>query len=248
MKNIIYIVLLLSQILFAKNDFEEGNTLYKKGNYSEAIKAYETVLSSKKHSAELYFNMANCYYKMNKIAPAIFYYEKALLLNPTDVEIKNNLLFAEKLKIDEIKEVPKVGFAKWLQNFTSLYHYNTWAWIAVIIAFLFLGLFLGYYFSETTLSKRFFFIGMSVALVLVCVSLAAAFFEKTSFENEKPAIVFSEITPLKSEPKSSSPDVLVLHEGTKVMIKEALDNYRKVQLVDETTGWIEASAIKEVKD
>jgi tetratricopeptide (TPR) repeat protein len=61
MKNIVYIVLLLSQILFAKNDFEEGNTLYKKGNYSEAIKAYETVLSSKKHSAELYPNIANSY-------------------------------------------------------------------------------------------------------------------------------------------------------------------------------------------
>ena len=32
-------------------------------------------------SDELFFNIANCYYKMNKVAPAIYYYEKALLIS-----------------------------------------------------------------------------------------------------------------------------------------------------------------------
>ena len=91
MKNLLYILLLTTQVFFAQKGFENGNALYQKGKYQEAIKAYETELFAKNQSAELYFNIGNCYYKLNKVAPSIYNYEKALLLNPDDVEIQNNL-------------------------------------------------------------------------------------------------------------------------------------------------------------
>ena len=247
MKKIIFIVLLTTQVFFAQNAFETGNDLYKKGQYNEAIVAYQNVLKSKKQSAELYFNLANCYYKLNKVAPAIYNYEKALLLNPNDQEIKNNLQFAQKLQIDEIKVIPKVGFAKVLQNITSTFHYNTWGWVSIGFAFLFLFFFLGYYFSETTLSKRIFFIGMFVFIFGLVISFAAAVFEKNTYNNERPAIVFAEVVSVKSEPKAPSSEVVVVHEGTKVFVQESSDNWKKIQLTDETTGWIEESAIKEIK-
>ena len=138
MKNIVYLFLLLSQVFIAQNSFEKGNTLYKNGKYQEAIQSYENIINEEKQqSAELYFNLGNCYYKLNKVAPSIYNYEKALVLKPNDPETLNNLKFAKKLTIDEIKEVPKVGFAKLLHNFTSVFHYNTWAMISVGIAFAF---------------------------------------------------------------------------------------------------------------
>ena len=247
MKKIFFILLLTTQILFAQTGFEKGNSLYQKGNYNEAITAYESVLSTKKQSAELYFNLGNCYYKLNKVAPAIYNYEKALVLNPNDCEIQNNLKFAQKLQIDEIKEVPKVGFGKLIRDFTATFHYDTWAWIAVSFATLFLLFFIGYYFSQTTLSKRIFFLGMFVLLLLILISVLSAIFEKSHYENERPAIVFAEVVSVKSEPKTSGSDVLVLHEGTKVFVLETLDTWKKIQLTDGTEGWIENSAIKEVK-
>jgi tetratricopeptide (TPR) repeat protein len=84
MKNLLFVLLFATSILFAQNGFEKGNKSYQKGNYQEAIIAYQSVIKSKKHSAELYFNLGNCYYKLNKVAPAIYNYEKALLLNPND--------------------------------------------------------------------------------------------------------------------------------------------------------------------
>ena len=59
MKKTLYLLLLTSQFFFAQSGFEKGNTLYQKGKYEEAIAAYETILESKKESAELYFNLAN---------------------------------------------------------------------------------------------------------------------------------------------------------------------------------------------
>ncbi len=247
MKNILYLLLLSTQVFFAKSGFETGNGLYQKGNYQEAIVAYESVLKTNKQSAELYFNLGNCYYKLNKVAPAIYNFEKALLLHPDEAEILNNLKFAQKLQIDEVKEVPKVGFGKLIQDFTAMYSYNTWAWIAVGLATSFLLFFVGYYFSARTLHKRLFFLGMFLTLFLLLVSVLSAVFEKRQYENHQPAIVFAEIAPVKSEPKSEAPDTFVLHEGTKVYIQEKLDHWTKIQLSDGTDGWIEQGNIKPLK-
>jgi tetratricopeptide (TPR) repeat protein len=247
MKNIVYLILLITQIFFAQSSFEKGNVLYQKGKYEQAISKYESVLKNNEHSAELYFNLGNCYYKMNKVAPAIYNYEKALTLNPDDSEIANNIKFAQKLQIDEIKEIPQVGFSKMIHDFISVFHYNTWAWISVGLAALFLLLFIGYYFSQITLYKRVLFVGMIVLILLQLISVSAAISVKKAYDNEKPAIVFAEIVAVKSEPQKASATAFMLHEGTKVFVLEAMSNWKKIQLTDGTEGWIDKSAIKEVK-
>lgn len=247
MKKLFYLLFVLSQFFYAQDGFKRGNALYQKGQYEQAISAYESVLSVKKESAELYFNLANCYYKLNKVAPAIYNYEKALTLNPNDAEIQNNLAFAQKMTIDEIKVVPKVGFSKLLRDFTGAFHYDTWAWITVSFSMLFLIFFIGYYFSQLTLSKRIFFIGMFVLVFLIILSVAAAVFEKSHDVNERPAIVFAETAQVKSEPKSAATDVFILHEGAKVFLHESVENWVKIELTDGSEGWIMQDAIKAVK-
>jgi hypothetical protein len=247
MKHLVYIFLFITSFLFAQSGFEKGNALYQKGQYEQAIQAYESVLDSRQQSADLYFNLGNCYYKLNKVAPSIYNYEKALVLAPEDVDITNNLKFAQKLTIDEVKEVPKVGFAKLLHDFTGMFHFNTWAWISVVFGFLFLGFFIGYYFSLAAVLKRIFFFGMFVWVLFLLVSVGAAIFEKNHFVTDRPAIVFAEVTEVKSEPQKASPATFVLHEGTKVFVKEILGKWKKIELTDGTEGWIESEAIREVK-
>ncbi|RKS01006.1 tetratricopeptide repeat protein [Flavobacterium sp. 102] len=247
MKKILYLFLLIFQVSLAQTAFEQGNQYYQKENYQAAITSFESIINSGKESAEVYFNLGNAYYKLHKVAPAIYNYEKALLLSPNDEEIKTNLDFARKMTIDDIKVIPKVGFQKLISDFTSKYYYDTWAWIAVAFALLFLAFFSGYYFSQKTVLKRVFFFGMFVWLAGICLSAASGFYEKSRTDNEKPAIIFAETTPLKSEPKIGSQDATVLHEGTKVYILESIANWKKVELTDETTGWIEDSALKEIK-
>ena len=246
MKNLAYIVLFLTQLMAAQS-FTKGNELYRKGNYAGAAQEYEGVLKKDKESAELYFNLGNAYYKMNKVAPAIYNYEKALQLDPGNGDIKANLGFAHKMIIDEIKEVPNVCFSKMVDDSTSVYHHNTWPWIAVAFSALFFLLFLGYYLAGTTLLKRVFFVGMFIALLIIVDALFSAVFTKAQEAKERPAIVFSEVVAVKTEPNAHAHDAFILHEGTKVNVLETLDNYKKVELADESIGWIESSAIKEIK-
>jgi len=247
MKNIVYILLLFTQVFWAQDNFEAGNKFYRQDKFEEAVKAYENVLKTKQHSAELYFNLGNAYYKLNKTAPAIYYYEKALLLNPGYSDAKNNLQFAQNMTIDDIKPVQQVGFGKIIHDFTSSYTYDGWAKIAIGFSILFLLFFIGYYFSAATWLKRVFFVGLFVALIALIVSVASAIAEKTSYENDKPAIIFADTVGVKNEPKENADNAFVLHEGTKVQIIETLDNWRKIQLADEKEGWVNKDVLKEIK-
>lgn len=247
MKKLFYILLLITQSFWAQDAFEKGNQLYQKGNYQEAAKVYEGILASGQESVDVYFNLGNCFYKLNKVAPAIYNYEKALLLSPNDAEIQNNLAFAKKMTIDDIQEIPQVGFSKIISDFTSAFHYDTWAWVTIALAALFLLSFVLYYFSYATIVKRIFFSGMIVFLLVMLVSLFAGFYEKNRLQKHQPAIVFAEVVNIKSEPNSASQNAFVLHAGTKVIILEDLDNFHKIQLADLKEGWVEKSAVKEIK-
>lgn len=241
------IALLLSVQVYAQSAFENGNVLYKEGKYKEAVNAYESILDSGKESPEVYFNLGNAYYKLNAIAPSIYNYEKALLLKPNFKDAIINLGYAEKMTIDNIQAVPEVGFSKILYNFTGTYHYDTWAWAAIVCAVLFLLLFTGYYFAGTTMLKRIFFTGMILMLINIIITIISAFFVKSESEKQQPAIVFDEVTSVKSEPNKTASDAFILHEGTKVYVKETVGNFKKIELADDTVGWIQKDAIKELK-
>lgn len=247
MKNLAYIVFFIAQFAFAQN-FEQGNALYKKGDYAGAAAQYEGILKQGKESAEVYFNLGNAYYKLNQVAPAVYNFEKSLLLNPGNKDAEVNLAFAQKMTIDDIKATPRVGFSKMVYNATGTYHYNTWAWVAVSFAVFFLLLFLGYYLAGTTLLKRIFFVGMFVALLGLVVGITSAVYVKSQKAKENYAIVYPEVVTLKTEPRAAAQDAFILHEGTKVNVLESVDNWKKVQLADDSVGWIPKEDIREIKD
>lgn len=242
-----FFALIFTQYFFAQSAMESANAFYKKGQYQEAIESYENIFRSKKHSAELYFNIGNCYYKLNNVAPAIYNFEKALLLSPNDLQAQNNLRFAQKRQIDDIKIVQKVGFDRLVSNVINTYHYNHWAWFSIGFATLFLLFFLAFYFFKKTLLKRLFFTFMVISFVSIMICVAAAFYAKKTFDNDQPAIVFAEVVAVKTEPKKEAADGFLIHEGTKVNVLESVNGYKKIELSDGKKGWIVASSIKMLK-
>lgn len=243
--NIIALFLFANAV--AQTAFDKGNELYRQGKYAEAVESYKTILEAKQQSAEVYFNLGNAYYKLDSVAQAVYNYEKALLLKPNNKDIKVNLSFARKMAIDDIKAVPKAGFSRILYSWAGSWHYDSWAWTSVGFASLFLLLFVGYYLAGTTRLKRIFFAGMGVSLLVLLISVTAAFFVRSESGKERPAIVFAEVVSVKSEPLQNADDAFILHAGTKVFVTEELDNWKKVRLEDDTVGWIEEQAIKEIK-
>lgn len=250
MKSILIVfVYCFSWIGFSQNIqlFNEANALYNDGKFAEAIDKYEAILDSGQHSSELYYNLGNANYKLNNIAPSIYYFEKALRLNPNDKDIKNNLTFAQKMTVDAIDKVPQVGFSRIINNIINSFSKDTWAKIAVCAVILFVLLFLMYHFSYTTSKKRIAFVVSVVSLLIGFISVVMAFQKERLDETDNPAIVFAQESRVQADPNKSSEEVFRLHEGTKVQVLETYEDWNKIQLSDKSTGWIPSKDIKLLK-
>ena len=72
---------------------------------------------------------------------------------------------------------------------------------------------------------------------------------KIDYENEKniiSAIIFENKIDFRTEPNYRSDILFNLHEGTKVIVKEELNEWTLIQISDGSTGWIESQSIKKI--
>ena len=249
MKKLCYLLLLFSMSIFGQNDalFEQGKEQYKGEDYAGAITNWKKILDSGEHSAAVYFNLGNAFYKQNKIGPSIYYYEKALQLNPNDVDVKTNLAFAENARIDAIEPLPKTVFSKWYSSIADTFTFEGWAILAVIFVFVFVLTFLLYYFGTVEVRKRSYFITAVTSVFLCFGSLILAYLTNTDDRRDTPAIIFAESVEIKTEPKMNSATTFKLHEGTKVQIEATDGDWLKITLADGKDGWIPESDLKRLK-
>jgi tetratricopeptide (TPR) repeat protein len=250
MKQLLYIFLVLNSVFVnaqnASDFFEKGNKLYTEQKYTAAIEAYETVAEKGMQSSELYFNLGNCYYKLNKIAPSIYNYEKALKIDPNNEDALNNLSYAKRMSIDVIEELPKTFLQRFSENVIMKLTYDQWAITGVVAAGLAALLFLLYYFSSST-RKKFIFFNMSLFMAfMLMVSTVFAFSNFDTVKKNRQAIIFAAKSEVKNAPMMLSELVFELHEGTKVLILDGLDNWVKIRLADGKIGWIPNTDLKEI--
>ncbi|MBD1260215.1 SH3 domain-containing protein [Maribacter polysiphoniae] len=251
MKKLIYIIVVfISFIGTAQNEalFDKATESYNSGDYQKAIDYYNSILDNGQHSAELYFNLGNAYYKLNQIAPSIYNYEKALLLSPNDREIKNNLGYAQNMTLDAIEVMPETGLARIYKTLTGFLSFDQWSYVAVIFMILFVLLYLAFYYFKYAMHKRIAFILSIVCLLISVMTVVFAFIQYNDFMADQPAIVFTSEVRIKSEPNKGSQPIFVLHEGTKVNVLDGLNEWKKIRIADGKTGWIPSESIKLLKD
>lgn len=246
MKKLIFLLFLFTLQVSAQNEvlFEEGNMAYNEGDYSTAISNYEQILENGQTSSALYFNLANAHFKINNIAPSIYYYEKALQLDPNDSDIKTNLEIARTMVIDDIQDQQITGFTRLWNNSLSILGYNQWGWMAVTFSVLFAVLFLLYYFSRKSLWKRVFFPAAGLVFFLMIISIIFAFQQQNYYTNNQFAIIYAQQVVVRSEPTPRADEVFVLHEGTKIEILETYQDWVRFELANGAQGWMEKDYIK----
>lgn len=251
MRKIIFLIItMISFWGVAQNNvlFDEATKAYNEGKYNEAIENYKHIIDNGEHSAALYYNLGNAYYKLNQIAPSIYYYEKSLLLDPSDNEVKNNLSFARNMTLDAIEQVPETGIGKIVSEITGFLSFDQWAITAIIFILLFVLGYIAFYFLSYSSQKRIAFIGSMVSLVVSLSAVLIAYLEYSSYSSEQPAIVFENEVIVKSEPNNRSQETFRIHEGTKVFVLDTLSDWNKIKLADGKTGWLPSTNIKMLKD
>ena len=253
MKKLFFFLCMLSSTIFVaqtstQNLFKNANDLYKEGKFEEAIEIYKQIEATDVVSSELYYNLGNAYYKLNNVANTIYNYEKALLLDPLNKDAANNLEFARRMTIDNIEELPKTFLQRLEINYLQKLSYNQWAKLSIAFSFLGAILFLLFYFSTISNKKRIYFVTSIFSFLLLIISVFITYHQYQKAINTKYAIVFSPKVSVNNAPTLNSDDIFELHEGTKVSVLDAVDNWKKIKLADGKIGWISLEDIKMLTD
>ena len=237
---------LLSVSSYAQSNVEKielANKDYSEGNYDKAINTYKSVLESGYESPELYYNIANSYYKSNRLAYAILYYERAKLLAPNDEDINFNLSLANSHITDKIDAISPLLVKTWYKSVSSILPSDSWSILSIgsfILLLIFLSVFL---YSHKTVLRRLTFYLSILALLFSLLSFSFANTEAKQQTVHNSAIIFDSIT-VKSSPDNYGTDLFLLHEGTKVTVLQTENNWMKIKLSDGNEGWVKNESLQ----
>ena len=223
-------------------EFTKANFYYNESKYDTALVIYEGILKDGYVSVPLLYNIGNTYFKMKNYPMAILNYEKALKLDPTDDDIRQNLAIANSLITDKIEPLPVFFLTKWWRDLGNMLTANGWATVTLVFLGIFLLLLFLYFTAHTSGGKKAtFFIGIIMLLLLICSSIIAI--QKYNYLKERnEAIIMKPTITVKSSPSSTGVDLFVLHEGSKVTILDNDGNWDKIKIADGSIGWLPSSA------
>lgn len=222
----------------------EGDSAYIRNDFAAAIQIYESLLQQGE-SAEIYYNLGNSYYKAGDIARAILNYERALLLNPGNADIRANLEIARSKTVDKVEPVPEIFFVTWIKSLINCQSSDAWARTAIAAFLLLLASLSIFFFTQQVKWKKIGFGGTVAFLIIVVVANVFASTQKSCLTERKDAIILSPSVTVRSTPSESGTGLFILHEGRKVEIKDgSMREWKEIRLEDGKVGWVPTSTVE----
>lgn len=239
------LLLLLSMGLTAgAQDWNIANELYAQGDFTTALDNYLAIEQSDMVSADLYYNIANCYYKLADIPHAVLYYERALKLNPHHADAANNLAIAQASVQDRIDSVPRFILAQWMENLKYSMSSDGWAWLTVGLFALVVLLLTGFRQLGSVSARKASFVLACVLFVLTLCTFSLSLSQRADALSDKGAVVMSPVSSVKSSPGTSGTSLFIIHEGTVLDVKDVVGDWYRVTIADGREGWIPAADIE----
>lgn len=231
-----------------------ADSAYSADNFGKAAEGYLALIKTNGPSAKLYYNLGNCYYRMNKPGDAILAYERALRLDPTDKDARFNLEFVNTRIIDRPGE-RGTFVGNLLDAATNIAHTNTWAWFGFGFFVLTLAGAMAYLFVGSVAVRKIGFFGGLATLLLAIVSIWFSLRAAAIAEAKDAAIVTAPSTILSTAPRTPrdrSQEAMLLHEGTKVRILDSVTSttdsvptlWYDVEIDNTHRAWINAKAVE----
>lgn len=246
------LLLMLLLPLFSLGDdranglFQKGNQLYAKVQYQQAAQTYQQILSSGYQSVAIYFNLGNAYYKLDDMASAILYYEKAHKLAPNDKDVSINIQFANLKIADKIEPQPDFFVSRWWHNFILFLPADTLAILSNVFFLVGFLLLTAYLFTRSFIFKKASFYTGFVCILIGIVSIFMANRQANYFNAHHQAIIFSNSVVVKGSPDVNAKPLFVMHEGTKVEITQKNGNWISIELPNGNSGWITVDNVKNI--
>lgn len=249
MKRIFILFFALCSLSVFADDFQQqwvaAEGYYKDGDYRNAAIAYEQLLQGERHSAELYYNLGNSYFKNGQIGLAVLNFEKALVLEPSMEDAEYNLNVAKARALDRIQSVPTFFLVNWVEGFGAIFSSNTWAVMALVFLSIAAAGALAWLLLGGAL-RRAGFTSLIVGGVFAVVSFLYSAAAYDTMVNSTRGVVLKAATVVRQSPDASSGEAFTIHEGTGFEIVGRSGDWCDIVIADGKRGWIFCNDIAEI--
>ena len=254
MKQIIISILLAVMalpLMAANANIDKANQAYKQELYNEALQLYLQEAKETGVSSALYCNIGDTYYRLKDNVHAVLYYERALVLDPSNSDARFNLDFVRgKMQLPD--DAGDSWFSNWVDQTVSRLSSNAWAVIAIITFLLFLAGVAAYLFLDNVLMRKIGFFGGALLLVATILANLAAFHVYHKATSGNAAIIMPESVVLSTAPREArdkDEEAFSLQQGTRVEIIDSITGkdsgkWLQVSTAGGHKAWLKANDIE----
>ncbi|MBF0275441.1 MAG: tetratricopeptide repeat protein [Nitrospinae bacterium] len=215
---------------------QQGNHKYLEGDFQEALNFY--LEGEKKISnGYLYYNIGNCYYRLEQKGEALAYYRKAEKLIPDFQDLQANIGYIVDEKTDPV-EVNKVD--KWLK---TLLFFNDSVSLATLLTLSIVSLGLSLFFYVIRLfftKKRFLWFSLSFTFLFIIFAASSSLKYYEDYILVSGVITVKEVD-VKSERNEKAVTLFKLHQLTEFNLISESDGWFNILFSNGKKGWIKAS-------
>lgn len=222
--------------------YSEANGKYAAGEYEKALSLYLQLIERGINNHSLYYNTANAYFKLGDTGYARLYYERALLLNPFDRDVRNNLRFLQNSMKEKIVPLYNEGFFRALSSLSSFITQRILGYIELVFFTVFIIVIHLYLIFPVLRENIRGAVYSSLALFLIFLVLL---FAHHSYEKNHPkGVVVDESIEVLSAPVIESEILFNLFEGTRMKLREERGEWIRISISDGREGWIQKDLIE----
>lgn len=226
-----------------QSSIEEANKAYRQGNYAEAARIYEQ-MANLKPSLATYYNLGNAYYRLGETSKALVNYERALLISPSDENVRANIDFVKSKIKNGLQSRSEMFFLTWFKWVRQLHSADSWAWRSIVYLIVALVLTLSRLIINNSIGRKGTKVLMYIFFALSILSIAFAASHLYKQKYRPTAIVNNDQIEIKSSPSASSKTIRTAVEGTYlIVIDPSLKGWCEVETTEGQTGWVEQTQI-----
>lgn len=244
------LIMFMPAIMLGEPDYQqiiaEADSAYNAEDFRTAISKYEHILDQGLHSPEIYYNLGNSYFNLNNLPSAILNYERAKVLDPRDADINFNLSIANSMIPDKIEVVPDIFYVRWWKTLRDNFNLDTWTRFSLFL-FMIVIISAGFVLLSRSMALRRAAFWAGIVFILLATASFLITYSKYQIQsNHTEAIIFAPTITVKSSPNQMGKDLFVIHEGTKVLILEEINDWANIRIANGSAGWMPLSSMKKI--
>lgn len=216
---------------------QAGNDAYEAGDYELALALYDSA-ATRAAGAAVYYNRGNAKFKLGRLGQALADYRRAAVLSPGDPDIRHNIEFLRAYRPDRTLTLAN----PLARIFTAVLRAPGLPLVRLLTGLLFLAALAG--FGLFAYSRSRAWLVVALGLVAVAGYAAASWLSWAGAVGPDQAVVTRPELVLRSGPGDDYKDILIVHDGLEVSVRERRGAWALLQAPGGEGGWADSSAVE----